>query len=190
MHPVSELSKLAQEFHHLQAEHAREGVEGSWRRRQHARLDEIEQSFETLLQRWVPDADEQARWREHLYRGAEQPGLPSEEPPIFRGRSDDNSTLIIRVNDSDQVLYLDGAPVARWAKDKTIDAPLRYNSLHFHEMFEASPTALEALADYLGDGASSPPWAWARELYEDGLIDANFGLTERGRRFHRTQRAA
>lgn len=190
MHPVAELSNIASEFHHLQAEHAREGAEGSWRRRQRARMDELEQSFETIVQRWVPDPDEQTRWREHLYRGAERPDVPTDEPPIFRGRSDHGSTLVIVVNDGDQVLLVDGAPVARWAKHRTMDAPLRYNSLHFHEFYEASPAALEALADTLSDGASAAPWAFARELYEDGLIDANFGLTARGQRFHQSRQAA
>ena len=30
---------------------------------------------------------------------------------------------------------------------------------------------------------TEPPWTWARTLYDDGLIDANFGLTARGRRY-------
>lgn len=188
MHPVSELSDVAREFHHLQAEHSREGIEGSWRRRQGARLEELERTFETLLQRWVPSADEQTLWREHLYRGAERPHGEFVEPPAFRGRSELGSTVVVRPSEDELEVILDGTPVARWPKRRGVAAPLRFADSEFHELFEAPDAALDALLDYVERRTEAPPWQWARELYEDGLIDPTFGLTERGRRFHATRR--
>jgi hypothetical protein len=40
------------------------------------------------------------------------------------------------------------------------------------------------LRGYCATANGAPPWRWARQLYADGLIDANFGLTARGRRFN------
>jgi hypothetical protein len=189
MHPITELNKVAREFHHVQGERAREGVSGSWRRRQRARLEELEEKFDTLLVRWVPDATEQMRWREHLYRGAEAPSdLIPDEPPLFRGRSAQGSSLVIRADHEEQELILDGALVARWPLRRTIDAPVHHGGMDFFEVFEANPDALEALLDYVARRVDAPPWEWARELYEDGLIDSNFGLTARGRRFRAGRR--
>lgn len=185
MHPLAELSQIAREFRHLKAERAREGIDGSWRRRHGARMEELEQSFATLVSRWVPDPDMRARWHDHLHHGAELPeDTDLAVPPLFRGRSELDSTLLVRVDNDQQKLLLDGAEVARWPMRRTLAAPLRYDGSQFHEVFEASPPALEALTDYLDRRGGAPPWAWARELYDDGLIDPNFGLTARGRRFH------
>lgn len=185
VHPVSELGKIAREFRHLKAQRSNESPEGSWRRQHAARMDELEQSFETLVQRWVPDADEQARWHAHFHRGDEDPEeFEADEPPLFRGRSELGGVLVVRVDNDEQKLLLDGAEVARWPMRHTIAAPLRYDGSMFFEEFQASPAAQDALSDYLNRRVDSPPWSWARELYDDGLIDSNFGLTPRGRRFH------
>ena len=190
MHPIAELSKVAREFHHVQGEHAREGVSGSWRRRQRARMEELEEKFETLLSRWVPQATEQMRWREHLYRGAEEPheSVPVEEPLLFRGRSALESTLVIRATEDEQEWIVDGNVVDRRPLRRTIDAPVIHGGWEFHEQFDAPAEALEALIAYVERRADAPPWAWARELYEDGLIDCNFGLTARGRRYRDAHR--
>jgi hypothetical protein len=189
VHPVAELIEVAGEFRHLQAEHAREGPAGSWRRRQRARMEELEQSFDTLLQRWVPDADEQARWREHLYRGAEQPGeLPSEQPPVFRGRAEDGSMLLIQAYKGALELTVDGASVDRWPLERTIDVPVHHGDAIYEESFEVPPEALDALMRFVERRTGEPPWSWARALYEEGLIDANVSLTARGRRFRDSRR--
>lgn len=185
MHPIAELSNVAREFHHVQGEHAREGVAGSWRRRQRARMEELEEKFETALARWVPDASEQMRWREHLYRGAEEPHelIPSEPAPLFRGRSEYDSTLVIRETEHEQVWIVDRDIVDRRALRSPITMPVFHGDSQFAEQFEAGPEALEALIAHVERRTTEPPWTWARMLYDDGLIDANFGLTARGRRY-------
>lgn len=189
MHPVAELSKVAQEFRHVQGEHEREGVEGSWRRRQGSRLDELERAFEVLLERWIKDGEEQARWRDHLYGGADEPEHHlSEEPPLFRGRSELGSNIVIVANGAERHVLVDGSLVDRWPQRRVIAAPVLHGESAFHEVFEAPPEALDALLRYLDDPGESPPWSWARELFEDGLIDPTFALTARGRRFHMSRR--
>jgi hypothetical protein len=190
VHPIAELSKVAREFHHVQGEHAREGVSGSWRRRQRARMEELEEKFETLLGRWVPQATEQMRWREHLYRGAEEPheSLPAAESLLFRGRSELGSTLVIQETEDEQLWIVDGNIVDRRPPRHSITAPPDHNGSKFPEHFDAPDEALDALIEYVERRADAPPWAWARELYEDGLIDANFGLTARGRRYRDARR--
>jgi len=187
--PLAQLSKIVGEFRHLQNEHAREGPEGSWRRRQRTRLEELEEGFDRLLQRWVPDPAEQARWRDHLYRGAEQPSEPpSEQPPVFRGRSEDGSMLLIRPVNQEYELTVDGASVARWEQQRAIPAPVEQGGSIYHEVFEVPPAALEALLDFVERRTDTPPWSWARALYDEGLIDSNVSLTARGRRFRDSRR--
>lgn len=192
MHPITELNKVAREFHHVQGEHAREGVSGGRRRRQRAHLKELEEKFETLLDRWVPDATEQMRWREHIYRGAQEPHelADIEQPPLFHGRSEQGSILVIRAIDDEQELIVDGDPVARRPLRPTMDAPMLHGGSEFHELFEAPPEALDALLDYIERRTDAPPWGFARALYDEGMIDANFGLTARGRRFRDRRRSA
>jgi len=72
--PKTELEELAREYRHVRAEHEREGVEGSWRRRQEARLARIEKRFESVLTRNMHDEDTRDRWRRYLYRGNPSPG--------------------------------------------------------------------------------------------------------------------
>jgi hypothetical protein len=190
VHPIAELSQVAREFHHVQGEHAREGLSSSRRRRQRARMEELEEKFETLLLRWVPSATEQPRWREHFYRGAEAPAdlLPDNPAPLFRGRSELGITLEIRATENEQELLLEGAVVDRLPLRSPITSPVLYGDSEFHELFEAAPDALEALLDYIERRADEPPWARARELYEEGMIDENFGLTARGRRYREARR--
>jgi hypothetical protein len=189
VHPIAELTKVAREFHHVQGEHAREGVAGSWRRRQRSRMEELEEKFETLVVRWVPDATEQMRWREHLYRGAEQPQASvSGSQPLFRGGSELGSTMVIRETEDEQQWIVDGNVVDRRPLRQPVVVPVSHNGSEFHELFEAAPEALEALLDHAERRTDEPPWAFARALYDDGLIDSNFGLTARGRRYRDARR--
>jgi hypothetical protein len=152
-------------------------------------MEELEQSFDALLQRWIPSTDEQSRWRDHLYRGAEQPAeLPSVEPPVFRGRAEDGSMLLIRADKGALELTVDGASIDRWPLERTIDVPVERGDAIYHETFEAPPAALEALMRFVERRTSAPPWPWARVLYDEGLIDSNFSLTPRGRRFRDSRR--
>ncbi|HWM88369.1 MAG TPA: host attachment protein, partial [Kofleriaceae bacterium] len=47
---------------------------------------------------------------------------------------------------------------------------------------DAPVEALRSLARFLTTSEAVPPWRWARELFEDGVVDTEFGLTPRGRR--------
>jgi hypothetical protein len=62
------------------------------------------------------------------------------------------------------------------------------NENEYDEIFAASDEAVRALADFLERG-ESPPWEYASELLEDGLIDAHFDLTPRGHRALARRRA-
>jgi hypothetical protein len=50
------------------------------------------------------------------------------------------------------------------------------------EIFNASPEALQTLAEFVESDHESPPWDYAAELLADGLIDTHFALTPRARR--------
>jgi hypothetical protein len=183
MHPIQELSATAREFRHLQAEHEREGPEGSWRRRQGARLAEIERHFETLLERWVDDPAELERWRAHFYHGGEQPEVEDLGVLLFKGRSDAGSLVEIRETESgESAVRIDATEAAHWTGDLPIESPLRFGDSVFEETFDAPAAAVEALRALVGGASREPPWQWATALYADGIIDSTFALTERGRR--------
>jgi hypothetical protein len=58
---------------------------------------------------------------------------------------------------------------------------IRIDGTEFTETFEVAGEALDALVDFHELGGS-PPWEHASELLADGLIDAHFALTARGKR--------
>ncbi len=186
MYPSRQLSQIAREFRHLQAEHEREGHNGSWRRRQGARLGELERQFDLLLARWVEDPAECERWREHLHRGAAAPEPSAEETTLFEGRSELGRTIQIRALESgERIVLLDGARVDHVAAEIPVESPFRFGDSLYQETSDSPPEALEALAAFVSRAAREPPWRWARTLLSDGLIDSSFALTERGRRMLR-----
>lgn len=71
--PVTELEEIAKQFRHTRAEHQREGVEGSFRRRQATELTRLEERFESLLKRSVTDPELCDEWRQHLHSGRSSP---------------------------------------------------------------------------------------------------------------------
>jgi hypothetical protein len=186
MHPIRELAQTAREFRHLRAEHHREGVRGGWRRRQEADLVRLERHFAALLERWVPDPDTRARWERHIHHGDAEPEVLVHDPLLFRGRSANGSVLEIREGDGDErAVLIDGTRCDHIPKERPIDVPFSYGDSTFEETFDLPTEAIQALADHLGGRRVAPPWQWAPVLYEQGIIDSNFGLTGRGHRLVR-----
>jgi hypothetical protein len=184
-----ELAAIVREFHHVQEEHRRARPESRVRRHLHSRLEELEERFERLLEEWVADEETRAAWRAHLYQGAPRPAESAPERPLtFRGRSEAGSVVEIRKRpDGSYDVEVDGALVERIEggldfAGGTAPPVFRLDGSEFRETFSASPAALEALRDSLAGDAAHPPWDQAAELVADGLVDRDFGLTERGRR--------
>ena len=189
-YPFSELEKIVHQFRHIQGEHAHEGVDGSWRRRQGGSLAELAESFEQLLARWVKSPTEQAKWRAHLHDGAQMPEAEPFHPPLFAGVSETGSTLLIRASGSEYEVSIDGKPTARLPRRVELAHSFVQDGVEYTEVFEAPAAAMQALSEYLRQPAGAPPWQFAPELAADGLIDSTFALTDRGRRFWSRQRAA
>lgn len=190
-----ELRQIVKELRHLQNEHAREGQLGSWRRHFEAEVRELEERFEALVQRWIKDDALRERWRAHLYHFAEEPDAPVlAAPPEYKGRSPRGILVAIhRSPVGDWQVSVDEEPPERVALPPVLDASFVHK---FElegmptEVFDAPEEALRALADHSGRASGAPPWQWAPELYEDGLIDVSFNLTPRGRRFVASRRGA
>jgi hypothetical protein len=182
------LQDLAREYHHLVEEHRRAGVEGTARRQFDARLKRLGRRFERVLGEWVGSEELRSRWLAHLYDGAAAPAtLEPDRPLVFRGRSEAGSVVEVRERGRD--LYdveVDGTLVERvgGGLDFAGNAPhvFRLGGSEFREEFAASSAAVGRLRDFVVGSLTAPPWADVLELAADGLIDASFGLTERGRR--------
>jgi hypothetical protein len=184
-----ELEALARHYHHLQVEHQNAAPGSAIRRRLEDRLLEVRERFERLLAEWVPDEELREAWNAYLdHHAPEPPGPPAIRPLVFRGVSPESgSVLEIRGKGDDLEAAVDGAVVERIAAEKDFAARtpffrFRLNGSEFEETFSASPEALRALAAFLDEEGSSPPWEYASELLADGLVDLHFALTPRGRR--------
>lgn len=77
---LTELEEMARQFRHRRGEHQREGVEGSFRRRQATELSRLEERFESLLERSVTDPGLRDRWRAHLHGREPSPGTVQKAP--------------------------------------------------------------------------------------------------------------
>ena len=102
--------------------------------------------------------------------------------------ADAGSVVEVRgTKDEELEVHVDGALTERVAAGKdlfSVRPPLsfRVDGIEAHETFTASAEALDALADFLDHDGAPPPWDHASELLADGLIDAHFAVTPRGRR--------
>lgn len=185
MHPIDELREIANQFRYVQAEHEREGEPGSWRRRQGAKLARLEQKFATLLERWVPPY-QQEFWRAYLYRDGAAPEVSLPNRLVFQGRSPSGSVLEVRERDTgERTVVVDGSLQTTLPVRHPVEAPFSFGRSSFAEFFEVPPQAVTVLMEYVNGESSRPPWQWARVLYDQGVIDAHFRLTERGRRLSR-----
>jgi hypothetical protein len=183
------LELLARHYHQLQNEHKRAAPGSGIRRRIESRLLEVREEFDRTLAEWVPDEELQATWRDFLKNRTPEPPAPLPiAPVVFRGVSDAGSVAELRGDPREEVaVEIDGSLAERIvaAKDLASSDPslvLRIDGTDFRETFSASKTALQALADFVDDDDSPPPWEHAAELLEDGLIDVHAALTRRGRR--------
>ena len=125
---------------------------------------------------------------DHLANRAPEPsGPPAIRPVVFRGVTEAGSVVEVTGHKGEELeVWVDGTLTERVAAGKDLSSvtpPLVFGAdgIEAHESFTASPEALDALADFLDDG-KPPPWDYAAELLSDGLIDAHFALTPRGRR--------
>jgi hypothetical protein len=182
-----ELEAVVRHYHHVESEHERANPEGSVRHHLEQRLHEQRGRFEHLLAAYVPDEQGRRAWRAYLqHRGVEPPGPPAADPLLFRGRSEAGSVVEIRKDRSGELaVAVDGRLAERLP---VLHVPIaegpavfRLDGTEFQESFAAPDRAVRALREFLS-AEGSPPWDQASELLSDGLIDVNFGLTERGRR--------
>jgi hypothetical protein len=185
-YPIEQLRQIAADYRHMRGEHKREGEHGKTRRDIGSRLEEFEQRFQTLLDHWISDETAREAWREYLYRGGAVPADDLERhPPVFVGRSDTGSQLHVRAgSDGTYDVAIDGARADRAPPNLTFPAQgaTRFLGREWKEITAAPTPALDALKTYCTNARGVPPWQWARALFADGLIDANFSLTSRGRR--------
>jgi hypothetical protein len=183
-----ELEALTRHYHHLQVEHQNASPESSVRRHLEDKLLRVRERFDSVLEEWVPEEELRAAWRAYLDHHALEPdGPPAIQPVVFRGRSEVTGSIVeIRGTGDDLLVEVDGALIERVAGEKDFAGTkpivtFRLNDNEYEEIFDASPEALQALAEFLEAG-ESPPWEHASELLADGLIDVHFALTPRGHR--------
>jgi protein required for attachment to host cells len=188
--PSELLAQLARDYHRVQQAHAREARHGATRRKIAAEMERIAHRFERVLDHWSSAEDEELRevWRVHLYEGGPPPDAPTVEPPCsFKGETDAGARLEIRpASDGGYDIMLDGARIEHsalpWHLNPEAREPFRIGEYWCRERFDAPPEAVRALARFVATPESVPPWRWAAELFQDGLIDSEFALTPRGRR--------
>ncbi|MBA3538431.1 MAG: host attachment protein [Deltaproteobacteria bacterium] len=184
--PIAQLRSFADEYRHIQQEHARQSPRSATRHRLAKAMHSVEERFERLLTEWVPDDGLREQWRAFMHGRGDPPEVrPVPSPPLFRGRTEAGSVIEIqRVADGYDLLF-DGARIEHsqspWRVDTDRRGLLQLEGYTCEEVFDAPEPAIQALADFLANRAG-PPWPWARELVADGLIDSRFALTARGRR--------
>ncbi len=182
------LNQLARDYHHVQQEHARDAPRSATRRHLETEMHRAAGRFEELLRHWVGDAELRGAWLRHLYENAPAPDGPTiAAPPLFRGETEAGSTVEIHASpDQGYDVVIDGAVVRHervpWHLDPSYIEPIRIGEHVCRERFSAPEEAVRALARFVATSGQEPPWAWARALFEDGLIGPDFGLTPRGRR--------
>jgi hypothetical protein len=193
--PNEMLKQLAHRYHHFKQENKQKGPESSRNRRHERELMEIERSFSSILHHWVgDDAPLRTAWDDHFYHFAPRPEGPQvESPPLFRGADAMGRVLEVRPRaHRGYSLIIDGKPVRRLGEPLVLGdhrvVALSSEGVEFAEAFDSSDAAQEALMAYVDTPDVGPPWEHLRELYADGLVDPNFGLTARGRRLVETRR--
>jgi hypothetical protein len=148
----------------------------------------LEERFSRLLAGWEPDEGRRAAWQDHLHRGGAPPTPTlTGAPLVFRGIRAGGSLVEVREGaGGDLDLIVDGVRAERLSDGRPFAAApggrIEIGGAPCREVFHAGDEALGALRAHVAQPQGPPPWAHARELYEDGLIDADFGLTPRGRR--------
>lgn len=183
-----ELDLLVHEALHVHNEHARATSE-SVRRKLHARLLELQERFERVLDESVPDEALRHAWREHLHARGPAPAEPRPPPIVaFRGRSDAGSEVVVHAASNGELrVEVDGgllnrATALNLRHDRGAWSFAIDGLGDFSETFVASASAVEALRAWVGKPRGKPPWEHLPELADDGLVAKDFALTPRGRR--------
>ena len=184
--PGELLRRLGENFRHIKAEHQRESPHGATRRRLEADMSEIAGSLldprpvgaRRGAPRTLAGVSPRTRNRRRIPMIA--------PPPLFVGTTEANVRLEVRPNPTDGYdILADGARIdhggVHWRVNADMIGVTRIGDFVCIEIFEASGEAIWALGDFL-TGRGQPPWRWARELVEDGLVDSEFALTARGKR--------
>jgi hypothetical protein len=186
--PEAELLRIAEEYRHLKNEHQRMRAEGAARRHMGARILALGERFARLVGGWEPDEERRDAWHRHLQSGTSPPPPTLIAGPlVFRGVRAGGSRIEVRDRgDGELDLIVDGVRAERLRDARAFSAPpggrIAVGGVACREVFDAGDEALAALRAHVARPEGPPPWAHARELYEDGLIDVDFGLTARGRR--------
>ena len=185
--PLDLLRRLGDEYRHVEQEHHREPPSRSaTRNRLAAQMRELEAHFERILAEWTTDGALRGAWHEFLRGRGPAPDQPQiARPPLFKGRTEAGSLVEIRAANDGYDILVDGARSDHsnlpWHLDPDTRGRVRIGGHACEEAFDAGAEAVAALTDFLA-GRADPPWRWARELFEDGLLDPNLALTARGRR--------
>jgi protein required for attachment to host cells len=186
---TSLLTALGQEYRHLRSEHARERIGGATRHRLEVRMERLKERFQRLLRKWVAEETLEHAWLMYLHEGGARPSAPSVvTPPLFRGLTEAGSFVEVRASsDGACDVLVDGAVERHervaWQIDPDVVEPIQIGQHRCREIIcDAPAEAVGALAAFLATERSHPPWQWLRTLFEEGLVDGNFGLTPRGHR--------
>lgn len=191
---TDKLIDLARDYHQLQGVRHVRGAEAEGNaahRKMGQKMTEIAARFERLIEHWIAGDPRAEAWRRHLYDGAPAPDGPElAEPPLFRGESDAGARIEVRRAPGDSGaaydVLSDGARIAResapWHLEPELIEPVTVAGQTCRDTFDASAEAQNALAAWIAASSGDPPWRFARELHDDGLIDFDFALTARGRR--------
>jgi protein required for attachment to host cells len=184
--PIELLRTLGDRYRHVEQDHQRQPPRGATRHRIEAEMHNIHDQFERLLAEWVGTDELRTRWREFLQGRAAPPDAPRlPAPPLFKGRTDAGAVVEVRPVPDGYDVISDGVRLDHnnvpWVLEPDMRGPVRIGDQTCDEVFDAPDDAVRALAEFLA-GHAAPPWRWARELVEDGLIDTEFALTPRGER--------
>ncbi|HEY5951115.1 MAG TPA: host attachment protein [Kofleriaceae bacterium] len=185
--PIDLLRRLGDEYRHVAQEHHREpAYRAAIRHRLADQMRELEASFERVLVEWTTEETLRAAWREFLRGRAPAPDQPRlASPPLFKGRTDAGALVEVRPVSDGYDIFIDGARSDHtnvpWHLDPDAGGRVLIGEHECDEIFESPPDAIAALTEFLA-GRDEPPWRWARELFEDGVIDPELALTPRGRR--------
>jgi protein required for attachment to host cells len=184
--PLGLLRRLADEYRHVEQEHGRQPASrAATRHRLAEQMRDLAAQFERVLEAWTPADELRARWREYLHGRSAAPDEPHLATPLlFKGRTDAGAIVEIRATRDGYDILTDGARSDHqnvpWDLDPDTQPPVLVDGHLCDEIFDAPPAAIAALRQLVAGGA--PPWRWARELVDDGLIDPELALTPRGRR--------
>lgn len=185
--PADLLRRLGDRYRHVEQEHRREPPSRvATRNRLGEQMRELEARFERVLGRWTTDEALRARWREFLRGRGPAPDEPRlAPPPLFKGHTEAGALVELRPAAGGYDIFVDGARSDHtgvpWHLDPDSRGPVLIGAHTCDETFDAAPEAIAALSELLA-GRGEPPWRWARELFEDGLVDPELALTPRGRR--------